>query len=215
MNLLTIDRIRKYALISFVALGVAAALLLVHIKLSLDTIEQELSDKTNRRNQLIIEINNMKDGINRYKREIEDIQPYLFADRDVPAFLDSISQFAQQNDVTVLDMKTQKFQEVVLPKEMEGSVSTLQERVINKFGKQDQPEYSSQEIMTFAAMPIQIKIQGSFEALVDFLYALEGYQQLMTLSNVKIDVTKEYPALECAFLLRIYSMKTLEELESI
>jgi len=215
MNLLTIDRIRKYALISFVALGVAAALLLVHIKLSLDTIEQELSDKTNRRNQLIIEINNMKDGINRYKREIEDIQPYLFADRDVPAFLDSISQFAQQNNVTVLDMKTQKFQEVVLPKEMEGSVSTLQERVINKFGKQDQPEYSSQEIMTFAAMPIQIKIQGSFEALVDFLYALEGYQQLMTLSNVKIDVTKEYPALECAFLLRIYSMKTLEELESI
>ena len=215
MKLLTIDRIRKFALITFVVLGVVAALLLVHIKLSLDAVEQELSDKTNRRNQLILEINNMKDSIARYKQEIEDIQPYLFADRDVPAFLDSISQFAQDNDVTVLDMKTQRFQEVVLPKEMEGSVSNLQGRVLKKLGQEEEPQYSPQEIMTFAAMPIQIKIAGAFEPLVDFLYALEGYEQLMTLSNVKIAVTKEYPTLECEFLLRIYSMKTLEELESI
>ncbi len=215
MKLLTIERIRKMALTTFVILGIAAALFLVHIKLSLDAVEQELSDKTNRRNQLVIEINNMKDAIERYQKEIEDVRPYLFAERDVPAFLDSISQFAQQNEVTVIDMKTRKFQEVVLPKDMEESVSSVQSRVAKKFTQDPEPEYSAEEIMTFAAMPIQIKIEGAFENLVDFLYALEGYEQLMTLSNVKIAVTDEYPTLECEFLLRIYSMKTLQELETI
>jgi len=213
MKTLTIERIRKTVLVTFVLLGVGAALLLVHIRLSLDASRQELSIRVDERNRLKADINRMQTAIEEYKKEIEDIQPYLFTERDVPSFLDSISQFALENDVTVIDMKTQRFQEVVLPDEIAESMRASQGRF--QMRAEQEQAIPPEQIMTFAAMPIQIKIQGEFEALVDFLYAMEGYKQLITLSNVQIAVTRDYPFLECDFLLRIYSMKTLKELESI
>jgi len=63
------------------------------------------------------------------------------------------------------------------------------------------------------AMPIDIKVAGEFEPLVDFLIYLEKHRQLITLSDVEIRV-RRYPLLECSFILKIYSMQELPGKES-
>jgi len=214
MNTLTIERIRIMALVSFVILGAVAGVILFKINESSYEVRQAFADKLEQKRELNIEIERMQESIKKYHKEISDVEPFLFDDRDVPAFLDSISQFAAGTQVTVIDMKTRQFQQVVLPREINESMSPLRKSRYGYMG-QEEKELTPEEIITFAAMPIQIKIRGAFESLVDFLFELDQYQQLITLSDVEIKLTKDYPVLECNFLLKIYSLKTLEDLESI
>jgi Tfp pilus assembly protein PilO len=215
--MLTIEQIRKIAVVSFVILGILAGVVIFKINQSLYDVRQELSARRIQKRQLIADISRVKISIDQYQKEIDQVQPYLFKERDVPAFLDNISEFAKKSSVTVIDMTTQRFQEVILPKDETASAASEQRR--RKFGNdtldKKSREEEEQDVITFAAMPIQIKISGTFESLVDFLFALDGYKQLITLGNVEIGVGNNYPVLECNFLLKIYSLKTLRELESI
>jgi len=152
--------------------------------------------------------------IARYEKEKDEFQQMLFTEQDVPTFLDSISKYAQDTEMEIQDMKTKRFQSVQLPKDFSESQSRLSaERQTKAAAVTSDTKSRMKQILTLAAMPIAIKTQGAFPALVEFLGYLDGFRQLVTISNVDIRVGKEYPKLQCSFTLTIYSLKTLEELE--
>jgi Tfp pilus assembly protein PilO len=149
-----------------------------------------------------------------YRKEKAEFQKYLFQEKDIPGFLDGLSGFAQNAGINIVDMKTSKFQEVRVPKELEEGQSELARRNLNKNPDELTKEEMSR-MLTLAAMPINIKINGPYESIVNFYRHLEGFKQLISISNIDIAaVNNAYPALQCDFTLKIYSLKTLEELQS-
>lgn len=156
----------------------------------------------------------VSEEIGKYEKEKADFQQFLFAEQDVPTFLDSISEYARKTKVNIQDMKTKRFQSVVLPKEISESQSRLSAM---KAAKAEAAAVDSQSrlkrILTLAGMPINIRVEGTFANLVEFLGYLDDFKQLLTITNVEIAVTKNYPVLRCKFTLTIYSLKTIDELE--
>ncbi len=78
-------------------------------------------------------------------------------------------------------------------------------------------ELSKEEMnrmLTLAAMPINVKISGPYVSIVNFYRHLENFKQLISISNIEIAAANNtYPVLSCDFTLKIYSLKTLEELK--
>lgn len=153
----------------------------------------------------IVEIQKMLDQFNKEKKEFSEL---LFTDRDIPAFLDQVSKFAKTADVDIVDMQTKQFYQVVIPAKNKPGYYTEEERVPSK-------EEQIQEVLTLAAMPIDVRLKGPFGSLIKFLDHLQDYKQLVSISDVEILLQNqtEYPLLDCKFTLRIYSLKTLEELK--
>ena len=159
------------------------------------------------------EITEIEQSLLQYEKEKEDFAKLLFKERDIPAFLDKISEFAKTTTVSILDMKTQRFQEVRVPDNLS---STRKNRISQKDKNPvERKKEELKNILTLAAMPIDIKVQGTFTSLVDFLEQLQSYSQLLNISNIQITLSRDYPALSCQFTLRVYSLKTLEELKRI
>ncbi len=175
----------------------------------------ELQQKQDRLDKLNKEIVETQNSIDRFKKEQEEFAELLFQERDVPAFLDGISDSAAKSLVYVLEMKTQRFTEVKVPKEIAESRKLPRARVYEDFEEQTKQSRTAQlsEMLTLAAMPINFKIRGTFEAIVNFLYSIEGYRQLLTVSNVSISADTVYPQLTCGFTLRIYSLKSLNDIK--
>lgn len=158
------------------------------------------------------DIRTIEKNLVRYTAEKEEFKKYFFEEMDIPKFLDSISKYAIQSSVNIEDMKTKKFSEVKVPDEIMGPQSELARRRKNK----QKPKFSDNEmkrILTLAALPIDIKVRGSYANLVKFLGFLEEFGQLLSVSNVEITSDRDYPVLKCRFTLKIYSLKTLEELK--
>lgn len=151
--------------------------------------------------------------MNFYKKEKSEFQQYLFQEKDIPGFLDGLSGFAQNAGINIVDMKTNRFQEVKVPEALEESQSVLARRRLNTAT----PEFTKEEMqrmLTLAAMPINIKIKGPYESIVNFYRHLENFKQLISIGNIDIAAANNtYPELQCDFTLKIYSLKTLEELK--
>lgn len=154
-------------------------------------------------------------SIERLKKEQEEFNKTLFEEQDVPAFLDGISNSAAKAMVHVLEMKTQQFSEVKVPKDLADIDRQLSKlKHVNKNeANENVNDTKLSEKLTLASMPIRIKIDGTFEAIVNFLNSIENYQQLLTVSNVEISSKTNYPQLTCEFNLRIYSLKKLKDIK--
>lgn len=149
---------------------------------------------------------NIDESISAYKKEREEFQAILFAKEDIASFLDMVSQFAKETNIKVVDMKTKKF-EKVKPLMKEGKNIKAFRAKAKKGEKSPVQKSKKQAVLLF--MPVEAKIEGDYNSIVDFLFFLENYKQLVSLTNVEIKM-KRYPVLVCAFCLRIY---TLEERE--
>jgi Tfp pilus assembly protein PilO len=149
-----------------------------------------------------------------YNKEKAEFQRYLFQEKDIPGFLDGLSGFAQSAGINIVDMKTSKFQAVKVPESIEEGQSELVRRKLN----QSVNELTKEEMgrmLTLAAMPITIKINGPYQSIVNFYRHLEGFKQLISIGNIDIATANNaYPVLQCDFTLKIYSLKTLEELQN-
>ncbi len=149
-----------------------------------------------------------------YNKEKAEFQKYLFQEKDIPGFLDGLSGFAQSAGINIVDMKTSKFQAVKVPEALEDSQSELARRKMNQSVNELTKEEMSR-MLTLAAMPITIKINGPYQSIVNFYRHLEGFKQLISIGNIDIAaVNNAYPVLQCDFTLKIYSLKTLEELQN-
>lgn len=156
------------------------------------------------------EINEMTASIEKYKQEQVDFEQYLFAERDVPAFLEGVSEFAKQTNVNVVDMQTRSFQVVQVDSGMDGRPALAQKIQSKKMEEQK----TAEDVITLAAMPIDIQIEGTYKAFIDFLNNLESFKQLLTISNVSLSTTQNYPTLSARFTLKIYSFKNLADIQT-
>jgi len=155
-------------------------------------------------------------SIEQIKKEQERFKEILFEERDVPAFLDGISGSAQKSLVYIMEMKTQQFNQVPVPKSI--SDSNMRPGQASQ-GAQNQAGYNSRDeqaklsdMLTLASMPIHFKIHGTFNAIVNFLGSIENYRQLLTVSNVEISTDQNYPQLICEFTMDIYSLKKFRDI---
>ncbi len=147
-----------------------------------------------------------------YRKEKSEFQQYLFQEKDIPGFLDGLSGFAQNAGINIVDVKTNKFQEVKIPDSMLEGQSEIAKRKLNS-NREELTKQEMSRMLTLAAMPINIKINGSYESIVNFYRHLENFKQLISIGNIEIATANNaYPTLQCDFTLKIYSLKTLEEL---
>lgn len=165
-------------------------------KVQFDEKQKELKD-------VLDEINVIKAKIALYQEEKKEFEAYLFKEQDIPALLDDISKIAKESLVNILDMKTQGFSMVQSARRSQG----------NNTQNVSQKE-QLKETLTLAAMPINMRIEGEFTALLTFFNSIEDFKQLVTVSQVEITSDNQYPILKCSYILKIYSLKTLAEIET-
>jgi Tfp pilus assembly protein PilO len=160
------------------------------------------------------EINNTKGSIDSLKKELQEFRKLLFNDRDVPAFLDGLSHSAAKSSVYITDMKTERFAQIKVPKGMAGANNVENQRYFGDFEEDSNkdPSVEFKNRLTLAAMPIHIKIHGTFTSIIHFLNYVENYRQLLTISNVEITRNQDYPQLDCEFNLKIYSLENLKDI---
>lgn len=144
----------------------------------------------------------LKKFIRYYQEERERFGGLLFSDKDIAAFIDKIADFARRAQVKITEMKAQRFQNIRPPDEISGALAVKRTA---SGEKKEGPD------LHLAALPINMTIEGKFARISEFLFSLEQYRQLLTLSNVSIKRVK-YPILTCKFTLRLYSLRRLEEI---
>ncbi len=172
--------------------------------------QAHLAEQSNQLEAVKKEIAMMKASIDQYEIEKKDFEQYLFDDQDIPAFLEGVSGFAKETKVNVVDMKTQRFEAIKIGSDIDGR-SPLAKRIQEKREAESKGK-TPQNTLTLAAMPINIEIEGTYKSFIDFLDKLQGFKQLLTISNLELASTQKYPILHAAFTLKIYSFKTLEDL---
>jgi Tfp pilus assembly protein PilO len=184
---------------------------------SLNTTLSLLSEQKNHFEKLSKDIEQTRHSIDKMRKEQDEFKTMLFDERDVPTFLDGISSSAAKSSVHVLEIKTQQFSRVVIPKDLVETSSKLAQ-----LKSAEDPDGTNStitkaqeltQLLTLAAMPIRIKVHGTFNSIVSFLNSIEGYRQLLTISNVEIAAQRDYPQLTCEFTLSIYSLKNFKDIK--
>jgi len=186
---------------SLITLAFAGAVIFNYAQL--EKQQEALAAKQAEIERLTRRVNEQQTYIEKFNAEKKDFEQYLFKEKDVPAFLEGISAFAQQTGINVLDMKAERFREVALTKK---PATTAPAKKV-KTAKTDPGEE-----ITLAAMPIAFNVEGTFPSLVRFLNRLESFKQLLSISDIRIQKKNNYPTLQCNFKLKIYSFKTISEL---
>lgn len=153
------------------------------------------------------EIADIEKSIKQFEAEKEEFAQYLFKEQDIPAFIDGISQYAEEASIDITNMKTMRFQAVNRPATRSANIQKKNRRRSNQ-----EETMSVEKMLTLAAMPIQVSVKGTYQSFVDFLDRMEDFKQLLTISSVEIASGRDYPELKCDFTLKIYSFKTLDEL---
>lgn len=156
--------------------------------------------------QLKNDVKDLSRLIQTHKEEKEKFQKILFNDRDVAVFLEEIPRLAKSSKVKILSMKAKKFIRVQPPAESREAVSSSAQKKTSGGNKEEEKG------PILSALPIDIKIEGEFKSIVDFLIYLEKYKQLLTLSNIDIKI-QNYPLLKSSFTLNLYSLKDIEEIK--
>jgi len=166
--------------------------------------------------RLSTEVESTRRSLDHLKTEQEEFKKLLFNDRDVPAFLDGLSHSAAKTAVHIVDMKTQRFSQIAVPKELDTANSAERRRAYEYTDDERKidPKVEFKNMLTLAAMPIHIKVHGSFRNIINFLDSIENERQLLTVSNVEIVRNMDYPQLNCEFILKIYSLKQLEDIKT-
>ncbi len=174
----------------------------------------QLTTQQNHLAKIKKEIEETRNSIEKFKKEQAEFKGMLFDERDIPSFLDGISASAAKSAVYVVDMQSQQFSEVKVPKHVLDSGGKIQK--VKNYEVDDEREKSPKEelneMLTLAAMPINFKIRGDFQAIVNFMNSIENYRQLLNVSNVEISNGSSYPYLTCQFTLKIYSLKKLGDI---
>jgi Tfp pilus assembly protein PilO len=172
--------------------------------------QDQLQQKSRELSTLHNEIAEMHKYLSDYESEQAELQEYLFAEQDIPGFIDGISQYARETGIVIMDMKSARFEAVRLTPEITEGQSALAQKKMAGRGRG--AGSSGERGVTLAAMPVTIKAEGDYEGFVDFLDRLEGFKQLLTISNLDVSVTGKYPVLSADFIIKIYSFKNIEDL---
>lgn len=177
--------------------------------------EKELSIEKKSLYNLKEDVEKTKEEIDLYEREKDEFKQYLFQERDVPAFLDEIANLAQKDSIDIVDMKSQRFLRVDVASRIAKSKSSqpIRNRDEGELTAAQRKELEINNILTLAAMPTIVQVKGTFSSLIKFLGDLQKYKQLVSIVDIDISNLREYPLLNCRFVIKIYSLTNLEELK--
>jgi Tfp pilus assembly protein PilO len=147
---------------------------------------------------------NLETLISKFEEEKQRFETFLFTDRDVATFLDEFSQFAKESKIEIFRIRAQKQRPVPEAETRQKLPATMKRRGQSRQEQEEEP-------IGLLMLPMQIGIRGDFLSTVQFLIKLEQYRQLLTVSDVKIEISREgYPFLDTNFLLRLYSISSFE-----
>jgi Tfp pilus assembly protein PilO len=209
--MLTRKKIKFYVILISVTVLVGAVILAGQSYLNYLAAKSQASNAQQQLSAVEVEILDIKNSIAQYEVEKAEFEKLLFSEQDIPAFLDGISKFAGELEMKIADMKTKQFSAVRPPVDNTRAAGMIK-RDANE--TKPNPQQELKRILTLAAMPIHIKMEGTYPAFVQLLAKLENFDQFLTISDVHIASNKTYPDLNCDFILKLYSFKTLEELEA-
>lgn len=136
--------------------------------------------------------------LEQYAAEQEKFEELLFKEQDVPLFLEEVSRFALDSKAKIVDIKAQAF----------AKVKYSDPARAEKAKKKKADGTPEDEGFVLSYLPVQVSVQGSFDSIVAFLFQLEKYKQLLTLTDVEIK-DKEYPLLSCSLIVNIYSLRDM------
>ncbi len=142
--------------------------------------------------------------LSRYEKERERFQALLFSEQDIPAFLDEIAAYAKKSKLAITNVATRQFSAVKVS-EIAESASTMSSA---KLSEEQKKKKEAEVVPVLTFLPIEVTLEGSFDAIVAFLSDLERYRQLLTLSDVEIKL-KNYPVLSSRFTVNIYSLRDM------
>lgn len=152
-------------------------------------------------------VDRMQDLVARYRKDLRLADELVFTDRDIATFLENFSEFSRTANVTLLSIKSQKVKPVPAQDPLESELEKKSRRRNTK--KSDDEENNKPGLLM---QPMDIKIKGTYNSIIDFLISLEEYRQLLTINNLNITVSREgYPQLEASFLMRMYKMDSAED----
>ncbi|MCM8773603.1 MAG: hypothetical protein NC820_02555 [Candidatus Omnitrophica bacterium] len=222
MKGLSVFHIKLLGVIICVCYTLFFGFFVINSSLRCKSIANKVREEENFLNDFKDEIKNFEETIDKLRKEKEEFSQYLFSDKDIASFLEKISTFAKESKVNIINMQTKNFEKVE-EIDKEGVLSPLAKaklsakkgssKEVGNLKEKDKIKASSQEITgpVLSFLPIDMKVEGTFQDLVNFLIYLEKYRQLITLPEIEIRVNK-YPLLSCSFLLNIYSLRDLEEI---
>ncbi len=182
---------------------------------SYSEVEQELSMEKKNLYSLKEDIEKTKDEIDRYDIEKKEFAEYLFNERDVPAFLDEFSKLAKKDKINIVDLKSQRFLRVDVASRIAKARSSqpIRNRDKEKLTAAQRKELKVDHILTLASMSTVVQVNGTFNSIMKFLGDLQKYKQLVSIFDIQISSLREYPKLECHFIVKIYSLTSLKELK--
>ena len=207
-NKLTIERVKILAFISCGGITLLLCFFALGSIFSYHTKGERIKRNQSYLSRLNKDLGNVEKFVSDYKKERKEFQAVLFEKEDIASFLDMVSQFAKKTNIKVVDIKTKRFEKVKpLEKEKKKEKKRKEERKLSsakKVKKAFVRKSKKQALLLF--MPVEGKIEGNYTSIADFLFFLESYKQLVSLTDVEIKV-KKYPVLACTFCLRIYSLE--------
>ncbi|MCA9401769.1 MAG: type 4a pilus biogenesis protein PilO, partial [Candidatus Omnitrophica bacterium] len=195
---MNIKTIKQIAVVCCVIFTIAVGALVTVQYSEYVKVREEWKSKQMKVENLQQEIDQISKMIERYEQEKEEFAQYLFDERDIPKFLDEISKFAKNEQVNIVDMKTQKFSQVEVP-----SKSARRKLAQSNSQSSESTDQKLKRILTLASMPIKVNLEGTFESLAKFFDHLQDYKQLINIGNIEIKTSRSYPTLECRFELKI------------
>jgi Tfp pilus assembly protein PilO len=172
--------------------------------------QQELALKARRQelDKILAEIDFMESSLAKFQLEQDELLTFLFAEQDIPGFIDGISRYASESGVVILDMKSSRFTMVqIAPEVLDGQSSLAKNRLTGR-NRGTAPEQG----IALVAMPITVKAEGGYKDFVSFFNQLEGFEQLLTISNLDMKVTRNYPILSANFVIKIYSFQNVQDI---
>lgn len=175
------------------------------------SMEKVLKAEKNALFELKQEVVLTKSQLEAFEDEKKRFEAVLFNERDIPAFLDEISNNAKEENVQILSMRTKKFHQVKLPEDVEKKRKHMMAKSSKQKTDNEEKIKELKRVVTLSALPIAIKIKGPFPDLTQFLNRLEAHKQLTNISEVEIERGREYPDIECEFILRIFSLQSLSQ----
>ena len=169
--------------------------------------QKKLKQEAARLIELEKEAKDFQDLIQRYQDERARFATVLFTEKDIAEFLNKISDFARDSGIRIKSMEAQQMSVVQPLKDKNLDTGSL---AIGRHPLESKKQ-GEETGPSLVFLPINLAIEGRFEPVIEFLISLEKYRQLLTLSNVSIRRQQAYPLLDCKFVLRLYTLKQMEE----
>ncbi len=129
----------------------------------------------------------------RYENILDEFKQVLFRERDIPLFLNGISDISQENNVTVASIRNLPEKKITINKKQSTSKKLKQAT----FQEDDMS-------LTIAITPLRVQVKGALDNILSLLDALEQSKQLLVISDFTF--RRKCPEMASSFQINLYGL---------